>query len=431
MKNFFYNEKNLLVCEDIPVADCAARYGTPLYLYSAREIVECFGHIRTALEGIPFHIAYALKANANDALLRILLREGARADVVSAGELLLALRAGFPPSSISFAGVGKRDDEIDCALQHNIFSLIVESVQELDAISSIAQQKGTSARILIRINPDIDAQTHPYISTGLKLNKFGIPIDHAPAVFSYAGSLPAIEILGVHMHLGSQITGNEPYTNGVGALVRLVRNLRKVGIDLKYIDIGGGFGVRYMDTLRHPLLPTEESEETSVEPVSGILAALKPALASSGCTIIVEPGRYLVAESGILVTRVLYTKETGTKKFLVVDAAMTELIRPSFYHAYHQIVPLTLNSASPEIVDVVGPVCESSDFLAKDRLMKPVSRGEYLAVLTAGAYGYALASNYNARLRPAEVLVEGSTDRLIRRRETIDDIMGGYRLFQK
>ncbi len=411
------------MCEGVPVTELAGKYGTPLYVYSVQEIVDCYRHIRTALEGIPYHIAYALKANANDALLRVLVREGSRADVVSIGELLLALRAGFSPSSITFAGVGKRDDEIECALENNIFSLVVESVQELDTISLIAQRRGAAAQIFLRVNPNIDAQTHPYISTGLTLNKFGISIEQAPSIFSYAASLPAIKVLGVHMHLGSQITKSEPYISGTRALVRLVQDLRSSGIDLKYIDIGGGFGVQYVDALRHPMLPVEEAEKTLVESASEILRAIKPVLASSGCTIIVEPGRYLVAESGILVTRVLYTKETKTKKFLIVDAAMTELIRPSLYHAYHQVVPVTLTDGPSEIVDVVGPVCESTDFIAKDRAMKPVSRGDYLAILTAGAYGYSLASNYNARLRPAEALVEGSTSRLVRRRERFEDII--------
>jgi diaminopimelate decarboxylase len=423
VNNFFYNDQNALMCEGVPVAGLAAEYGTPLYVYSAKEIVDCYRNIQTALEGIPFHTAYALKANANDALLKVLIREGSRADVVSAGELMLALRAGFSHSAITFAGVGKRDDEIECALDNNIFSLIVESAQELDAISSIAQRRGTTARIFLRINPDIDAQTHPYISTGLRLNKFGISIDHAPTLISYAVSLPGIEVAGVHMHLGSQITTSEPYRSGAQALVGLVHDLQNAGIHLNYIDIGGGFGVRYVDALSHPALPTEDGEAASFESATEILSAVKPILASSGCTVIIEPGRYLVAESGVLLTRVLFTKETGAKKFVVVDAAMTELIRPSLYHAYHQIVPIVLSDGQAEVVDVVGPVCESSDFLAKDRMMKSVRRGDIVAVLTAGAYGYVLASNYNARLRPAEILVEGTAARVIRRREKIEDLM--------
>ncbi len=423
MNNFYYDDTNTLMCEGIPVEELVELYGTPLYVYSGQEIVDCCTKIKAAIDGIPYHIAYALKANANDALLKILVRQGSRADVVSVGELLLALRAGFPPSSITFAGVGKRDDEIERALEEDIFSLVVESVQELDSISSIAQRCGTIARIFLRVNPDVDARTHPFISTGLKLNKFGIPIDQAVKVFSYAVSLPAIEVLGVHMHLGSQITTSEPYISGAQALVRLVKDLRNNGINLKYIDIGGGFGVQYVNAISHPALPVEEGEGKSIESASEIINAIKPALASSECTIIIEPGRYLVAESGILVTQVLYIKETGSKKFVIVDAAMTELIRPSLYHAYHQLVPLMLTDRPSEIVDVVGPVCESTDFLAKDRLMKSVRRREFLAVLTAGAYGYVLASNYNARLRPAEILVEDSTARVIRRRENYEDII--------
>ena len=411
------------MCEGVPVFELAMKYGTPLYVYSEQEIVDCARTIRTALEGIPNHFAYALKANANDAILDVLVREGVRADVVSAGELLLALQAGFSPSAITFAGVGKRDDEIEFALDNNIFAIVVESAQELDVISSIAQRRRTAAQIFLRINPNVDAQTHPYISTGLKLNKFGISIDHAPTLFSHAASLPGIKVLGVHMHLGSQITTSEPYRNGVQALVGLVHDLRNAGINLNYIDIGGGFGVRYVDALRHPELPAEEAESVEFESASEILQAIKPPLLASGCTVIIEPGRYLVAESGVLVTRVLYTKETNAKKFVVVDAAMTELIRPSLYHAYHQIVPLVLNGQPAEVVDVVGPVCESTDFMAKDRLMKSVRRGDFMAVLTTGAYGFVLASNYNARLRPAEILVGGSTARMIRRRETIEVFM--------
>jgi diaminopimelate decarboxylase len=411
------------MCEGVPVTGLATEYGTPLYVYSATEISQCFRNIQTALKGIPSHIAYALKANANDALLKILIREGSRADIVSAGELMFALRAGFSPSAITFAGVGKRDDEIEYALDNNIFSLVVESAQELDAISSIAQQRGTIARIFLRVNPNIDAQTHPYISTGLRLNKFGISIDHAPTLISHAMSLPGIDVLGVHMHLGSQITTSEPFRNAAQALVGLVHDLRNAGIHLDYIDIGGGFGVRYIDALSHPALPIENGVASEFESATEILGTVKPILASSGCTVIIEPGRYLVAESGILLTRVLFTKETSEKKFVIVDAAMTELIRPSLYHAYHQIVPIMLDGGQAEVVDIVGPVCESTDFLAQDRMMKSVCRGDVLAVLTAGAYGYVLASNYNARVRPAEILVEGSNSHVIRRRETIDDLL--------
>ncbi|MBI2429085.1 MAG: diaminopimelate decarboxylase [Ignavibacteriales bacterium] len=422
MTHFHYKE-NILHCEDSPVQEIAEEFGTPLYLYSKQQLLDNFRSIDGAFAGIDHVTCYALKANSNHSLLKLLAEEGAGADAVSSGEIHLALKAGFDPTKITFAGVGKRDDEIEYALKKNIFSFNVESQQELDVLNAIAGRLGTKARIALRINPDIDASTHPYISTGLKTNKFGIDISYAMIAFKYASSLPNLQVDGIHTHIGSQILKLEPFMQTAQTVVNLVKELKSIGIDIHHIDFGGGFGVTYKNAIKHPLLPVEETNGAEEAPANDIfISSVLPILKTAGCKLVIEPGRSIIANTGILVTKVLYMKDNGVKKFVIVDAGMNDLLRPSLYNAYHQIVPLTVQQRESDTVDVVGPVCETGDFFARDRELPTVERGEYLAVLTAGAYGIVNASHYNARLRPAEVLVNGVKVRVIRERETFDDL---------
>jgi diaminopimelate decarboxylase len=417
----FRYKENELCCEDVALSEIIEEFGTPLYVYSRSQMLQNFRAIKAPLAEIDHVLCYALKANANGALLKILAQEGAGADVVSAGELHLALKAGFSPGKITFAGVGKRDDEIEYALKSGIFSINAESAQELQVISLVALRLGTRARISIRVNPDIDAQSHPYITTGLKQNKFGVPADEAENLFKYAVTLANLEVIGVHAHIGSQITKVEPFAESARFLAGLVKSLREAGIAIQHIDFGGGFGVQYVNALTCEGLPLEP-ETFSVPALNQFIEGVLPALKETGCSIWFEPGRSIVADAGALLTKVLYTKENGLKKFVVVDAGMNDLLRPSLYSAYHQIVPLKLQTYEYERVDVVGPICETGDFLARDRLLNKSKRDDALAVLTAGAYGFSLASNYNARLRPAEILVNGDKVRVIRERQTIDQL---------
>jgi diaminopimelate decarboxylase len=366
-------------------------------------------------------VCYALKANANPTILKILAQEGAGADVVSGGELSFALKAGFSPQRISFAGVGKRDAEIEYALKSNIFTINAESSQELQLISLIALRLGVTARVTLRINPDIDAQSHPYITTGLKQNKFGIAAEEAEGVFTFASTLPNMKIVGIHAHIGSQITKVEPFVEAARFLVRMAASLRERGIAVEHIDVGGGFGVQYMNALAHESLPVE-SDANVVPRLSQYMEAMVPVLKEAHCPVWFEPGRSVVADAGVLLTRVLYTKDQGSKKFVITDAGMNDLIRPSLYNAYHQIVPVKIQTYEQERADVVGPICETGDFLARDRLMPKAKRDDHLAVMTVGAYGFSFTSNYNARLRPAEILVNGDRVRVIRERQTIDQL---------
>jgi len=417
----FRYQENELYCEDVSLSELAEEFGTPLYVYSRSQVIRNFRTLEAPLAGTEHLVCYALKANANTALLKILAQEGAGADVVSAGELYLALRAGFSPDTITFAGVGKRDDEIEYALKNDIFSINAESSQELQVISLVALRLGKKARISLRVNPDIDAQSHPYITTGLKQNKFGIPAEEALKLFQYAGSLSHLEVIGVHAHIGSQITKVEPFVEAAAFLAGLVKSLREAGLPINHIDFGGGFGVQYINALACEGL-SREPEGVAVPPLHLFVEGALPVLKETGCSLWFEPGRSIVANAGILLTRVLYTKENGAKKFVVVDAGMNDLLRPSLYNAYHQIVPLKLQTYECEKVDVVGPICETGDFLARDRSLNKSKRNDTLAVMTAGAYGFSLSSNYNARLRPAEILVNGDKVRVIRDRQTMDQL---------
>ncbi len=421
MTHTAYKDQDLC-CEDVPVRELAEEYGTPLYVYSKNDILTRYRSLNGAFGEQPHLVCYAVKANANPTILRLFADEGAGADVVSAGELHQALKAGFPPERIVFAGVGKREDEIEYALQQKIFAFNAESTGELQTISRIALRLNTSTRISLRINPDIDAESHPYITTGLHSNKFGIESSKALEVYRFAAGLPGLQVTGIHTHIGSQITKVEPFTATAQFVAQLVGQLRDAGIHLSHIDFGGGIGVPYRNAIRHEMLPEENGTAESMTDPADVLRSILPILQSTGCTIWVEPGRALVAEAGTLLTRVLYLKENREKKFAIVDAAMTDLIRPSLYQAYHQIVPAVLDTYEHLPMDIVGPVCETGDFFARDRVMPKVKPNDILAVLTAGAYGFALASQYNGRPRPAEVLVNGDRVRLIRPRETFEDL---------
>lgn len=412
MDQFTYRHGQL-ACESVSLRALADAAGTPLYVYSRAAALEVFHAYDRAFAGVPHLIAYAVKANGTLALLAALARAGAGADIVSGGELFRALRAGVPPSRILFSGVGKTREEMGEALKAEILMFNVESVSELRALDEVARSLGVRAPVALRVNPDVDPQTHPYIATGLRTAKFGIPIAEAPAVYAEAAGRPGLEVVGVQMHIGSQLTRTAPFADAVGRLAGLVGELRARGIRPRLVDVGGGLGIRYRDEA--PPTPADYA------------AVMVPALRDLGLTVILEPGRSLVGNAGVLLTRVLYRKETGDKTFVVVDAAMNDLIRPALYGAHHEIRPVDegRGRAPVETVDVVGPVCESGDFLARDRALPRAEEGDLLAVLSAGAYGFAMASNYNARPRPAEVLVDGDRYTIVRRRETYEDLVAG------
>ena len=422
MSSIAYRE-NELYCEDVPVRELAEEYGTPLYIYSKNRILNNYRAIAGALEGLDGLICYALKANSNPAILKMLAEAGAGADVVSAGEVFLAQKAGFSADRIAFAGVGKREDELAYGLDQGVRLFNVESVAELQLLSLVALRRNLTAQISLRINPDIDAQSHPYITTGLPGNKFGIEAAQAPTVYALAATLPGIDVAGIHLHIGSQITKPEPFLDAARFVADFVPKMRAAGINLRHVDFGGGFGVRYHNAIRHEALPLEGSGPESVATPAEILAQVRQILEPLACSLWVEPGRSIVADAGALLTRVLYLKENSVKKFVIVDAAMTDLLRPSLYNAHHQVVPATLSTYEHDVVDVVGPVCETGDFLARDRAINRVTNGDVLAILTTGAYGFVNTSRYNARLRPAEVLVNGDRVRLVRPRETFEDLL--------
>jgi diaminopimelate decarboxylase len=410
-----------LLCEDVALADLAATFGTPLYVYSAHTIIANCRSLEDAFEGCPHLTTYAVKANSNVHLLRLIAAQGLGADVGSRGELFLALKAGFPPSNISFSGVGKRDDEIEYALLSNILAFNVESEQEIEVINAIAQRLQRRARILLRLNLDIDAGTHAYISTSKKQNKFGVAAHRAAEVLLAAMRQPHIEVRGIHSHIGSQITDAETFVTAAQTLSKLVAALRAEGIPVHDLDFGGGFGVQYHGVLAHEKLPREQANETPPA-ASHFIKRVLPLLKQTGCNLSIQPGRAIIANAGVLLTQVLYRKIENGKTFIIVDAGMNDLIRPSLYQAHHQIVPLRLNDLPFETVDIVGPCCESGDFFALNRTLPHVERGDLLALVCAGAYGFVLSSNYNARVRGAEILVDGTSFELIRERERIENL---------
>lgn len=421
MEQFRFIE-NKLWCEGVNLHDVAEKCGTPAYVYSKQSVLDHCRWIEHALEGIDHLSCYAVKANSNKEILKLLASEGIGADVGSIGEMHLALQTGFPPEKITFSGVGKREDEIEFALRNNIMSMNVESEEEIAVISDIAQRVKTRARILLRVNFDITSGTHPYITTGTRHVKFGVGRASAKEILQRAIRQSSIEVLGIHSHIGSQITDTATFVTAAKEIVRLVDEMKSSGIPVSQVNFGGGFGVQYRDYLQHPSLPVEaENPELNVTTVK-LLEAIVPILKKTQCKILIQPGRSIVAHAGILLAKVLYRKQGEGKTFVIIDAGMNDLIRPSLYQSYHQIVPLSLRKALHETVDVVGPLCETGDFFALDRSMPVVERGDYLAVTCAGAYGYVLSSNYNGRPRPAEVMVDGDRFSTVTQRETLEEL---------
>lgn len=410
MHHFHYQD-NELYCEEVPVSAIAAKVGTPFYLYSSATLSHHYQVFDAAFHGFPHQICFAVKANSNLAILRLLARQGAGADIVSGGELHRALAAGVDPGKIVYSGVGKRPEEIRAALKAGILLFNLESPQELEAINRIAGRLGLKAPVALRINPDIDPQTHPYISTGLKKNKFGINIEQAVEDYRRARELPHLEVLGVACHIGSQITEVSPFLQALDRLKVLITRLKDLGIDIRYLDLGGGLGICYdQEEPPHP----HEYGGKIVEKLRDLQV-----------TLILEPGRVLVGNAGILVTKVLYTKESGAKHFIIVDAGMNDLARPSLYGSYHGIWAVQKSSRPRVNASLVGPICESGDFLAKDRQMPGFQPGELVAVMSAGAYGFSMSSNYNARPRVAEILVQDQEFYVIRKRETFRQLIWG------
>jgi diaminopimelate decarboxylase len=404
-----------LYCENVPLADIARREGTPCYVYSSASILENFRAYDVAFGDAPHQVCYAVKANSNLAILKLLADAGAGFDIVSGGELFRTLKAGADPGNVIFSGVGKTEQELSYALEHKIKSFNCESEPELALIDSLAARRGIRARVAIRVNPDVDASTHPYISTGLREHKFGIDIAHAEAVYERAKSLENISLDGVSCHIGSQILDIAPMQQVFEKMLALAERLRACGLPIVSLDLGGGLGVPY-------------KPGDSAPGIREYIQAMCKSVCGHGLEILIEPGRSIVAEAGVLLTRVLYRKSNGAKQFVIVDAGMNDLIRPALYQSHHQIIPLRESTTGIMIADVVGPVCETGDFLARNREIAQALPGDYLAVCTAGAYGFVASSNYNARPRPPEILVEGDQYRVIRKRETYDDLIRGESL---
>lgn len=411
--HYFHYKRNELYCEGVPVREIAARCGTPFYLYSRRTVERHLAVFDRAFSSIPHLVCYAVKANSNLAILHLVARMGAGFDVVSGGELYRALEAGADARKVIYSGVGKRVEEIDYALRSDILLFNIESTAELELIAERAAALKRRARISFRVNPDIDPRTHPYIATGMNQHKFGIDFKKSIELYRRARRHRSLEIVGISCHIGSQITELEPFVRAVEVLKKLVLRLRAEGFAIRYLDVGGGLGITYRD--ERPPEPREYAE------------ALIERLEGLDCFLLLEPGRVIVGNAGILVTRVLYLKENG-KKFIIVDAGMNDLIRPSLYGSFHEVWPVA-RSRRPEIVaDIVGPVCESADFLARNRRLARPRPGELLAIMSAGAYGFVASSNYNSRPRAAEVLVDGDKFHLVRERETYSELIRGERI---
>jgi diaminopimelate decarboxylase len=404
----------VLHCEGVSLSKLANQYGTPLYVYSATAISERFAAFQRAFRKLPHTICYSVKANSNINILRLLARKGCGFDVVSGGELERVLVADRRSAKkIVFSGVGKTIDEMSAALKAGILLFNVESGSELEALAECAARARKLARIALRVNPDVATETHPYISTGLRKHKFGVPIGSARELYAKAAAERYLKVAGVSLHIGSQITDNAPFGEAMERVAKLVGELRQDGHKIDYVDCGGGLGIDYREPVADFINRVARYARAVTAPLRGVKVHL-----------LLEPGRAVVAAAGVLLTSVIYRKENGGKRFLVVDAAMNDLIRPSLYGAYHEIVPVVQSEESvpSETVDVVGPVCESGDFFARDRELPCVNEGDLLAIMDAGAYGMALASNYNTRPRPAEILVRGKSAKIIRRRETAREL---------
>ncbi|MFA5361954.1 MAG: diaminopimelate decarboxylase [Candidatus Omnitrophota bacterium] len=411
MHDFIYRG-GTLYCEKIKIGDLAERYGTPLYIYSYRTLTGHFLKLQRAFSDIRPLICYSVKANSNLAILKALVEQGAGLDIVSGGELYRALKAGCPPERIVYASVGKTAPEIEEAIRRKILFFNVESLPELETINRIAGKLKSGIKVAIRINPDVEAKTHAFITTGKITNKFGIDLKTAYDILMLRGRFAHVDIAGLHIHIGSQITEGTPFVAAIRKVIAFIEDLKTKGIALEYLNIGGGLGIIY----------SKETPQTAGEFAAKVLPVLK----KTGLKIIMEPGRFIVGSAGILAVKILYIKKTPLKKFIITDGGMNDLIRPALYSAHHEILPLrvTREHANPRTrkFDIVGPICESGDFFAKERTMPLVQAGDCLAVMTAGAYGFSMSSNYNSRPRAAEVMVKGARAYLIRRRETYPDL---------
>ena len=407
--NWFNYKDGELYAEDVPLSDLAKQYGTPLFVYSKATLKRHINTIDGAFAGIDHLTCYSVKVNSNASLLKIIAENGLGADIVSGGELYRALRAGVPADRIVYSGVGKTDGEIRYALESGILMFNVESESELHAINRIAGEMNTAAPVAFRVNPDVDPKTHPYISTGLKSNKFGIPHNETLRIYGEASQMPNVNVIGIDAHIGSQLIDVSPYKEAAELLSDLIEEVRSIGINLRFVDIGGGLGIQYHD--ENPPDPSDWAQ------------MIGPVIKKTGCRLIIEPGRSMVGNACVLITRVLYVKKNEDKTFVIVDAGMNDIIRPSLYGSYHGVVPVIEQKAEKRIVDIVGPICESGDFIAKDREIPMPAEGDYLAVLSSGAYVMAMASNYNSRPRAAEILVDSDKISLASKRETYEDIV--------
>lgn len=424
--HYFQYRGSELHAEDVPITRIVEQVGTPVYLYSLATLRRHYRVFDEAFARIKHLVCFSIKANSNLAVLRAFVREGSGFDVVSGGELFRAVKAGADPRKIVFSGVGKSRDEIAYALQQHILMFNVESSQELDAINAVAGSLGKKAPVSLRVNPDVDPKTHPYISTGMKKSKFGIDIKRSLEEYERARALPHLNVIGVDCHIGSQLTSTSPFVDALARVKELILQLRERGFAINYLDLGGGLGITYND--ENPPAPQEYAG--SLMEMMGALATSRTGAAApdTDLTLVLEPGRVIVGNAGILVTRVLYLKNNGEKNFIVVDGGMNDLIRPALYGSYQGIQPVKQTTGKTLVADVVGPVCESGDFFAKDREVTAFAPGDLMAVMSAGAYGFVMASNYNTRPRPAEVLVDGENFSVIRERESLEDLIRGERI---
>ena len=407
MDDFYYEEGGLR-CEGVALSEIAESTGTPTYVYSHAALERAYEELDEAFSGLDHLVCYAVKANGNLAVLRSLASFGAGADIVSGGELYRVMRAGFDPKKVVFAGVGKTEDELMAGLGERILLFNVESASELEHLERFAARHGKTARVSLRVNPDVGPDTHSHVSTGHGTSKFGIPIDEALSLAERMGEYRCVKLIGVHQHIGSQITKLPPYAESVEKSAGLVEELKRRGFDVKYFNIGGGLGIRYKDEE----IPSPKE----------LVDAIRPILEATGTKILCEMGRYIAGSAGALLTRVIYRKQSGGKNFLVADAGMNDLLRPSLYDAYHEVRPVR-DGAAATPADLVGPVCESGDYLARDRDLPDAAEGDLLALMGAGAYGFSMASNYNSRPRPAEVLVRGDRWATVREREYLADLI--------
>ncbi len=414
MHHFTYKNE-LLHAEDVNLEELAREVGTPAYVYSQATLTRHFHAFRQAFADTDALVCYAVKANTNRAVMALFASLGGGADIVSGGELARALAAGVPAERIVYSGVGKTEAEMEAALTAGILMFNLESVQEMEVLDQVAGRLGLRAPVSFRVNPDVDAKTHPKITTGLAKNKFGLDVELALEQYKVAAKMPHLEVKGISCHIGSQLTEVRPFADALERLARLVDRLRAMGLSPRLLDLGGGLGITYRD--ENPPQPAEYA------------SALLETAAGLGMRLVLEPGRVLVGNAGILLTRVLYTKTTPAKRFIVVDAAMNDLIRPSFYDSFHAIWPVAEQMGEEnQVADVVGPICETGDFLARDRRLPPFRRGDLMAVMSAGAYGFTMSSNYNSRPRAAEVMVNGGQWAVVRRRESIEDLSRGESL---